>query len=136
MNLNKVGITDNKGNSKTYSDKEFPVFFDTGSTLSYLPRDIVDALAKDLGARKDPTLQQMVIPCDHDGTLHFTFGNYTVDVALHEFMWELSDGKTCAMGAEPEDSGAFLLGASFLRSVYSRFPSFLPFPPWDQKMHG
>lgn len=118
--MNKVGITDDKGNSKTYSDKEFPVFFDTGSTLSYLPKEIVEALADDLGARKDPFLEQMVVPCDHTGTLHFTFGNYTVDVALREFTWELSDGETCAMGAEADDSGAFLLGASFLRSVYSK----------------
>lgn len=119
--MNEIAITDSKGNSKTYSDEEIPVFFDTGSTLSYLPSDVVEALADDLGARKDPFLEQMVIPCDHDGTIHFTFGNFTVDVALHEFTWELSDGETCAMGAEPDDTGAYILGASFLRSVYSTF---------------
>lgn len=124
VDLDKVAITDSRGTSKTYSDKKFPVFFDTGSTLSYLPSAIVDELAKDLGARRDPNLDQMVVPCSHEGMLHFTFDNYTVDVDLHEFTWELSDGVTCAMGAEPDDSGAYILGASFLRSVYSEL-----FPP-------
>lgn len=39
-------------------------------------------------------------------------------------MWELSDGVTCAMGAEPDESGSYILGASFLRSVYSKLFAF------------
>ncbi|SPN99786.1 uncharacterized protein DNG_02638 [Cephalotrichum gorgonifer] len=119
VNLDSVSITDSKDNSKTYSNESFPVFFDTGSTLSYLPKSIVDSLASDIGGRYSEALERVIVPCGLQGQLHFTFGDYTVDVDLEEFTWELSDGVTCAMGAQSEEDGSYVLGASFLRSVYT-----------------
>lgn len=126
MNLSNVAITTD-GDSSTYPHEEFPVLFDTGSTVSYLPNEMVEALAEDLGAEVDEKLQVHVAPCDQEGTLHFTFGNYTIDVALNDFVWKLPSGK-CLMGAAADDSDdpIYTLGASFLRSVYSKLCLFFP----------
>jgi hypothetical protein len=121
VTLDSISATDPNGISKTYTDEPFAVFFDTGATLSYLPRSIVEELGRDIGARYNARLDLNIVPCDLEGTINFTFGNFTVEVALKEFTWELSDGVTCAMGAEPDDEGHFILGASFLRSVYTVF---------------
>lgn len=117
VTLNKIGLTDGGGNSKTYLDEDLAVFFDTGATLSYLPEAVVNALAKDLDAEYRSDYDLYLVPCGQDGSVDFTFGNTTINVSLHEFIWELRDG-TCAMGAMVEQSGSYILGASFLRSVY------------------
>ncbi|CAI4211005.1 unnamed protein product [Parascedosporium putredinis] len=120
VTLNKIGLTDGGGNSKTYLDEDLAVFFDTGATLSYLPEAVVTALAKDLDAEYRSDYDLYLVPCGQDGSVDFTFGNTTINVSLHEFIWELRDG-TCAMGAMVEQSGSYILGASFLRSVYAVF---------------
>jgi len=99
-------------------DSELPVFFDTGATLSYLPEQVVTALADDLGAQYNPNYDLFLVPCGQQGSINFTFGNFTINVGLEEFVWQLSDSSTCALGAMVETDNSYILGASFLRSVY------------------
>jgi len=107
-------------NGKTYAKSQFPVFFDTGSTLSYLPASVMSNLVSDLSGQLDSSSGLYLVPCGQKGSLSFTFGNFTVNVDLSEFIWDVGQGQ-CVLGASEADDGDYLLGDSFLRSVYAVF---------------
>ncbi|OLN86099.1 Candidapepsin-8 [Colletotrichum chlorophyti] len=126
VQLDAVGLTDSNGRSTTYSDTPFPVFFDTGATLSYLPSSLVDSLGSALG-RLNSNVNMYVVPCNLQGTIDFTFGGYTMKVPLSEFVWEIQRNPTaCVLGADKTTNSAFLLGDSFLRSTYVVFDQETP----------
>lgn len=113
------------GGSNTYSDSQFPVFFDTGATLSYLPSALVDSLGRDLGGSIDSSINMYVVPCNQQGSIDFTFGDFTLKVPLTEFLWEIQQG-ACILGADKANDGSYLLGDSFLRSAYVVFDQETP----------
>ncbi|KAG7111807.1 Candidapepsin-8 like protein [Verticillium longisporum] len=55
-----------------------------------------------------------------EGSIDFTFDGYTVKVPLEEFIWDVGQN-TCVLGADSADDGSYILGDSFLRSVYTVF---------------
>ncbi|ROT41722.1 candidapepsin-1 [Sodiomyces alkalinus F11] len=121
VQLESMGLTiSGGGGTELYDGSSFPVFFDTGATLSYLPRPVVQALAEDLGGQLDPDVDLYVVPCGQEGTVDFTFAGYTIKVPLEEFIWTVGQD-TCILGADAEESQNYLLGDSFLRSVYTVF---------------
>lgn len=105
---------------KRYSGSSFPVFFDTGATLSYLPDSIISQLASDLRGRRDAASGLYIVPCGQTGSIDFAFGDATIRVPLDEFIWTVGPGQ-CVMGADAGSDGSFLLGDSFLRSAYVVF---------------
>lgn len=126
VQLDSVALSKSGSSSKTYSNSQFPVFFDTGATLSYLPSAVVDSIGTDLGGQIDSSVNMYVVPCSSKGTLDFTFGGYTVKVPLSEFIWEVGTN-ACVLGADKASDGkSFLLGDSFLRSTYVVFDQETP----------
>ncbi|KAL5606712.1 hypothetical protein BROUX41_003108 [Berkeleyomyces rouxiae] len=116
VQLSSVGTTV-RGNSATFPNSSTVVFFDSGATLSYLPANIVEHMAKSFDAKFDQTQGLYETSCDATGTVDFTFGNYTVNVPLSEFVWDMGGGG-CYLGVEASNN-TYLLGDSFLRSVYA-----------------
>ncbi|KAJ0160119.1 Candidapepsin-2 [Colletotrichum tanaceti] len=125
VQLDSVGLSKSGRNAKTYSNSKFPVFFDTGATLSYLPSALVDQLGSDLGGSLDSSVNMYVVPCNSRGTIDFKFGDYTMKVPLSEFIWQVSSSD-CVLGADKATDGAYLLGDSFLRSTYVVFDQETP----------
>ncbi|KAM0325178.1 hypothetical protein ACHAQA_007717 [Verticillium albo-atrum] len=120
IQLNSIGLTTPDASTDSYNNSTFPVFFDTGATLSYLPSGLIADIANDLGGRMDSTVNLYVVPCGTQGSIDFTFGSYTIQVPLDEFIWDVGQD-TCVLGADSADDGSYILGDSFLRSVYTVF---------------
>lgn len=120
VQLDSIGVTHGNGDSSTFDNSSFAVFFDTGATLSYLPSGVIRDMAKDLGGEYDASLALYVVPCDQDGSVDFTFGGKQFRVPMSEFIWEVGSD-TCVLGADVEDDGSYILGDSFLRSIYTVF---------------
>lgn len=108
------------------ANAQFPitVIVDSGTTLSILPRSLVESLAaKFPGATYDGS-GGYTVPCsyrDQKGSVTFGFGTYaTVSVSYSDFIWV--SGNTCYLGASWSGSlGLNILGASFLRGAYVVF---------------
>ncbi|KAI8295392.1 Candidapepsin-8 [Colletotrichum sp. SAR 10_98] len=125
VQLDSIALSKSGSSKTTYSNSQFPVFFDTGATLSYFPSTVVDSLGSDLGGRLDSSVNMYVVPCSTSGTIDFTFGDFTLQVPISEFIWEVSDN-ACVLGADKASDGSYLLGDSFLRSAYVVFDQETP----------
>ncbi|KAF4815533.1 Candidapepsin-8 [Colletotrichum tropicale] len=125
VQLDSIALSKSGSSKTTYSNSQFPVFFDTGATLSYFPSAVVDSLGSDLGGRLDSSVNMYVVPCSTSGTIDFTFGDFTLQVPISEFIWEVSDN-ACVLGADKASDGSYLLGDSFLRSAYVVFDQETP----------
>ncbi|CAN3356119.1 secreted aspartic protease 8 [Diutina catenulata] len=109
--------------------KEFNTAFllDSGYTLSVLPGEIVDELAKQYkGARAVNGMYE--VDCDQDTskTIEFAFEGITFKVPITQFMWktyQFVHGDSCKMGAKKldQDSRTLILGATFLQNAYVVF---------------
>ncbi|KAG8529547.1 uncharacterized protein KY384_006184 [Bacidia gigantensis] len=136
--LTSVSLTD-AANKQAYSapNLALPVILDSGTTNTYLPNDIANAIIDGVGAINDPTLG-LIVPCALSASpakFTFTFGGTdgpSISVEFSQFVTPISlpDGSTpefsdnsgdvCGFGLLP--SGAadapILLGDTFLRSAY------------------
>ncbi|CAK7231093.1 hypothetical protein SCUCBS95973_007796 [Sporothrix curviconia] len=123
IQMDSVGFTAaGKTSSSAYSSSSMPIVLDSGSSLSYLPQDVMDDLAKSFGvkAQSDGSL---IVDCDagaKGGYVDFTFDSLVISVPLSDFIWEAQAG-VCAVGALPSTDTTNLLGDTFLRSAYVLF---------------
>jgi hypothetical protein len=120
VQLESIGINLENGPSRTYQNSSFPVFFDTGATLSYLPAGVIEDMATDLNGQYDDQIALYTVPCDAQGTFDFTFDNFTIKVSMEEFIWDAGID-VCVLGADATTDNSYILGDSFLRSVYTVF---------------
>lgn len=122
----------NKSGRSQYSKDNvaFPVILDSGTTNTYLPDEIANAIARGVGAVSDPTFGY-VVPCslrESGAVLSFTFGNSNgpaITVDIGEFVTDLflpsnfPDKKSaCGWGIRPAGNAPILFGDTFLRSAY------------------
>lgn len=100
---------------------------DTGSTLSYFPaefaKQIFDSIPGSIEAEGwGPGMY--AIPCKSDIKFAFTIGGVDYDIFADDMLWTVyneTEG-TCVAGIVGESPGGlaeFLLGAAFLKNVYS-----------------
>ena len=98
------------------------IFPDSGSTFCYLPPALFAGLLSFFPTAVNQGSSQYTVPCslrDQNGTIDFGFGGTTIHVSYHEFFW--FDGVQCWLAAVPSTE-FFLLGDSFMRSAYSKYP--------------
>ncbi len=120
VTLNNLKLSDG-----SFTSESIDVLLDTGTTLTYLPVDLIASIAQSVGAtgsEDDNGKTTYIGPCDSSSkTLDFTFGCATVSVPISNFQTALSsqDGN-CLLRLKP--SGRHnILGDSFLRSAYIVF---------------
>ncbi|KAH6636180.1 aspartic peptidase domain-containing protein [Chaetomium tenue] len=112
------------------------VLLDTGSSLTYLPDDLVSELYTLLGAVYNATANAAYIACSaarnpppNASHLTFTFSAPAIRVPLDELVLDLvtsagvrptfADGTpACLFGIAPAGAGTYVLGDTFLRSAY------------------
>lgn len=136
--LTGMSVTDAKGHT-AYSapDLALPVLLDSGTTATYLPNDIANAIFQGVGAINDNDLGGWIVPCALSASpAKFTFafggsGGPSISVSLAQFVLPiiLADGSTpefsdiggavCNFGlfSSTPDSPS-VLGDTFLRSAY------------------
>jgi hypothetical protein len=122
INMTSVGITTPGSSSSTLitePNTNQAIFPDSGSTLSQLPSQLFNSMLAFFPTAVNDS-NAWTVPCDlkaQDGTFDFGFGNTTIHVSYHEFIW--FDGVQCWFGAQPNDQ-FFLLGDTFIRSAYGK----------------
>lgn len=97
------------------------VLLDSGTTLTYLPTDVFNAL----GSQYKGTLEHdrdgtefWGIPCDLQGSdVKYNFNGISITVPLANLIAQNDDG-TCALGVIQADLNGNILGDNFLRSAY------------------
>ena len=129
--------------SDTLTTKDFPVsvVLDSGTTLSSLPRDLVDQIWEETGVEFSSALRQPLIPCyrkQSPGEFTFGFGGPggpQVTVPMDELVLDIKlggppafpDGSryegqdACLFGIQDFGGPPYILGGTFLRSAYVVF---------------
>lgn len=124
VNMSSISHTQPNGENVPLSSNTMPVFFDTGSTLTLLPPNIANAMAKSLNASELSSDGFYNVDCgivNKNGTVDFGFDGVTIRVPYREIVREITTLPTsCYLGFMPSDSFS-LLGDTFLRSAYGRF---------------
>ncbi len=108
------------------SESKFDVLLDTGSTLSYLPADVIANIAASLGATYNQHQSQYILPCDSSRNVEFSFGCSTISVPLNSFQKksksvDSNGNQLCTLKLIPTSGPVSILGDSFLRSAYVVF---------------
>ncbi|MCJ1461862.1 hypothetical protein MMC07_000461 [Pseudocyphellaria aurata] len=132
--LDAVSVVNEAGKSQFAQDSlALPVILDSGTTVTLLPDNLADAIAKGVGASSHPAWGQLV-PCslqDSGAVISFTFGGPNgpvIQVAIAEFVLSLASGGSapafpdrepaCAWGIQGSGNAPILFGDTFLRSAY------------------
>lgn len=121
----------------TSPDGPIQVVLDSGSTLTYLPNDVVGKIWEEVGAEYQDTFGLAVLPCSHASHPgYFSFGfvgsnGPRINVTMDELVVDLTNGKppqfasgpyagelVCEFGIQNYSAGPYVLGDTFLRSAY------------------
>lgn len=109
------------------SSQSIAVLLDSGTTLTYLPLAIVQAVYQRFGATFDQSQGLGFVPCSlaqQKTHLTYNFSSVLIQVSLDELVlaWQgltFQDGThACVFGLVPASSGSYVLGDTFLRSAY------------------
>ncbi|TQS34388.1 hypothetical protein Golomagni_05231 [Golovinomyces magnicellulatus] len=120
------------GNKVISNDMAQAVLLDSGSSLTYLPDDIVESIYELMGAKYDPSDQAAYVPCSYaqsSVTLNFAFSGPVIKVDMSELVIPISSSKNqlddetsaCLFGIAPAGTGSSVLGDTFIRSAYLVF---------------
>lgn len=134
VQLDSIGSTAQGGASKSYTGSQIPIVIDSGSSLSYLPRAVIEQMANDTNAKYSQADEVYLVPCSQrssSSTFDFTFGGngtagsagVKIPIPYSQFIWQAGPND-CVLGALPLTGGSditALLGDTFMRSVVAVF---------------
>jgi hypothetical protein len=122
--MSSFGVT-RKGVSSTLSANvyEQAVYLDSGTTLTYLPTNIVTNLITYFPEAVSVGSGLWEVPCSlrsEVGTIDFGFGTTIIRVPFHEAIWQSDPSDTeCIFGVGADDSN-WVLGDTMLRGAYGK----------------
>ncbi|RDW89607.1 acid protease-1 [Coleophoma cylindrospora] len=128
VTLTKVTL----GNTVVAQNQALAVLLDSGTSLTYLPDAMAEAIYEQVGAQYDSTEGAAYVPCSlasNTSSVDFTFTSPTISVPMNELVLEVgtttgqqltfTDGTAaCLFGIAPAGSSTSVLGDTFLRSAY------------------
>lgn len=125
ITLSGISSTVN-GKTQTFSqDLPTPVLLDSGSSVTYLPNDLINALYGAWNVQYDNQQQLAVVDCklaNSQDTIDFTFTSPKISVPASELVIPAGTdqlGNTvCIFGINPAHGNTPVLGDTFLRSAY------------------
>ncbi|KAE9374550.1 aspartic proteinase precursor [Stipitochalara longipes BDJ] len=120
------------GNLVIASNQAQAVLLDSGSSLTYLPDAMTEAIYEQVSAQYSADDGAAFVPCSlasNTTTLDFTFSSPTISIPMNELVIPAtsangrplleSDGtKICLFGIAPAGSSTAVLGDTFIRSAY------------------
>ncbi|KAF2878358.1 aspartic peptidase domain-containing protein [Massariosphaeria phaeospora] len=120
-----TGLGSNGNKGSIFNNQNVAVLLDTGSSLMYLPDNVVRALYSSYNAQYDPQQGAAFVDCslrNQQGSLDFSFSELTISVPYNELVLEAgttSRGEVvCMLGIGPSGESTVVLGDTFLRSAY------------------
>ncbi|KAJ9641980.1 hypothetical protein H2201_004515 [Coniosporium apollinis] len=114
----------NGNTNSLISSAQVPVLLDSGSTLMYLPNDVVSTIYSELNAEYNSQQGAAFVDCalaNSDATIDFTFSGPTIRVPMNELVIVAGYSRSrpiCILGIAPAGDGTAVLGDTFLRSAY------------------
>ncbi len=119
-----VGLSSFVVANQTVSTTPVPVLLDSGSSLSYLPTSLAQAVFTIFSAQYDSSAGAAVVNCNlmnADATVDFDFSGKTISVPMSELV--IIDGyrrnqPVCILGISDAGDSTGVLGDTFLRSAY------------------
>lgn len=126
VTLNSLSYIDNEDSTEaTIAEGAIAALLDTGTTLSYMPRNILDAITLQMKLSFSGSLGYYTMPCSYGDkySFDFEFQGLKIEVPLKSFSVSLVDGSgatsdTCALGIKSSTGSYITLGDSFLKSAY------------------
>ncbi|RLV95404.1 Candidapepsin-10 [Spathaspora sp. JA1] len=113
-------VNDQTDDPVTIVNKGPDVLLDTGCTYSRFPRDVVDGIAKEIGATYDTIQDDYYVDCDIASTLRLNFKGTPIDFPINELL--RSAGDKCSLAIDVDENNSLsILGDNFLRRMYLYF---------------
>ncbi|KAF7904537.1 hypothetical protein EAF00_001871 [Botryotinia globosa] len=120
------------GNTVIAQDQALAVLLDSGSSLTYLPDAMAEAIYEQVDAQYDASEGAAYVPCSlasNTSALNFTFTSPTIQVTMDELVipvtsttgqqLQFTDGTAaCLFGIAPAGDSTSVLGDTFIRSAY------------------
>ncbi|KAH9867466.1 hypothetical protein IAQ61_008060 [Plenodomus lingam] len=119
-----TGMGRNGQNGSIFANDNVPVLLDSGSSLMYLPNNVVRSLYQTFDAQFDAQQGAAFVSCDlanQQGSLDFVFSGITISVPINELVIVASVSRgqeICILGIGPAGNSVSVLGDTFLRSAY------------------
>nr|CAI6462662.1 BAF_HP1_G0027690.mRNA.1.CDS.1 [Saccharomyces cerevisiae] len=112
-----VAILDSESGNKTVSDIQFPVMLDSGTTFSYLPTEIAEAIGKSFDGEYSSDDQGYIFDCSkvNDTLLSVDFGGFNISANISNFVTSAKD--RCVLNVKQSES-TYMLGDAFLVDAY------------------
>lgn len=126
VTLNSITLVDSNSNTQaTVGSGATSALLDTGTTLTYVPSDVLTNILNLINAQYSSSIGYYVVGCSDvsDYSLSFNFQGFPVTIELSEFLVPLvtttgSTAKYCMVGIQSSESTTITLGDNFLRNVY------------------
>lgn len=120
------------GSTSVASDQAIAVVLDSGTSLTYLPDSITEAIYEAVGAEYDSGYGAAFVDCSlrsSKDTFNFTFSDPVISIPMDEMVLDISQGSSsaatfengeqaCLFGIAPAGTSTAVLGDTFLRSAY------------------
>lgn len=138
VNMVSLGVTKGSGKSTKFGTGDYNIAtnLDSGTTLSYVPSSLFDAILEEFGGEEDAGSGLAFIPCsvrdNKELTFDFELGEdktIVIKVPAAEMIYDsgpildsyepsISIDDACILGFISQPGGPYLLGDNFLRSAY------------------
>jgi yapsin 1 len=126
VTLNSVTLVNQKKSQQaTLGSGAAPALLDTGTTLTYVPPNILANILSLINAQYSSSIGYNVVTCNavSDYSLTFNFQGFNINILLSEFLIPLTttsgaSSQYCMVGLQSSESNSFTLGDNFLRNVY------------------
>lgn len=129
--LSSVSLVDNSGSSSTIMSGNIAALLDSGTSLTYLPTQVLEVIGDALDGTYSSDLGLYVVPCNAGGSkggISYNFSGAKITVSLEQLMFALTseDGSAatfqdgtlaCALGVSAA-TDTIILGDTFLRNAY------------------
>jgi hypothetical protein len=125
FNIALTALGQNGQEGSIFQNGNVPVLLDSGSSLMYLPDEVVRSLYSAFNAEYDGAQGAAFVDCDmanQQGSLEFTFSGVTISVPYDELVVVAGQNnrgqEVCILGISPAGDSPSVLGDTFLRSAY------------------
>ena len=116
-----IGISSSSGQT-TIAQTKMPALLDSGTTISYMPADLVSLIAEQIGASYSSTSGYYEMEClssSDDTDLVFDFGGFHISAPLSDFLISTtSSSRQCLLAIVPQSMSSMILGDIFLTHAY------------------
>ncbi|KOH00990.1 aspartyl protease DI49_0336 [Saccharomyces eubayanus] len=125
VTLQGIGLAkeDTNAESTTLTTTKVPALLDSGTTISYMPFELVEMFADKVGASYSSEIGYYLMDCitdtDNDINVVFDFGGFYISGNLSSYQLSAdSSSDICILGFAPQSDSTVILGDNFLSHAY------------------